>query len=227
MDVRAENLSMQYRDGERAIDVFSNLNFHIPSGTSVALVGESGVGKTTLLNILGGLEIPTSGNIFLGSENISAKVRDAEDLAAFRGRKIGFVFQQYHLFAEFDALENVAMPLILQGKSLVDSKARAEKLLRRVGLGERLHHRPGMLSGGEQQRVAIARALSAQPGLILADEPTGNLDLKTGRVVRDLLLEIQREEKMTLIIATHSLELAGELEKIVELTPTGMNLRKG
>lgn len=213
---------MQYNDAGRVIEVFRDLDLDIASGTSIAIVGESGVGKTTLLYILGGLEQAVSGEVVLGDASLTEMVRKKKDAAAFRGRNIGFVFQFHQLLAEFDAVENVAMPLLIAGKSQGESRKRATELLERVGLGHRLSHRPGALSGGEQQRVAIARALAGRPGIILADEPTGNLDYRTGDEITKLLLELHREEGTTLVVATHSLELARKMNQVLELTPTGM-----
>ncbi|MCC6220897.1 MAG: ABC transporter ATP-binding protein [Deltaproteobacteria bacterium] len=218
MRVEARNIAKRFNDAGRMIEVFADLSLEVESGTSLALVGESGAGKTTLLQILGTLEKPTSGEVFIGSKCVTEKCLDDAALSAFRGRYIGFVFQFHYLLQEFDAQENVAMPLILQGERRVDAMERAEILLKRVGLEARLKHRPAALSGGEQQRVAIARALSSKPGVVLADEPTGNLDTRTAKEVQELLLAIQEEVKMTLIVVTHSLELAKSMGRVVELT---------
>ena len=213
---------MRFHDGDREIEIFHDLNFSIPSGGSLAIMGQSGAGKSTLLYLLGALETPTSGDVEVGGTKYSSLRDNGEDFAQFRGKNIGFVFQFHHLLPEFDAVENVAMPLIIRGVSYEEAAERASSLLARVGLKDRLSHRPGMLSGGEQQRVALARAMAGNPGVILADEPTGNLDSRTGGAIRDLLLELHREEKVTLILVTHSLELARSMEKVVELTPAGM-----
>lgn len=222
MQVIAEKLTMHFNDAGRVIEVFQNLSFQVPSGTSLAIVGESGIGKTTLLYILGGLEKPVEGQVVIGETDITALRAGNDKLTIFRGKKIGFIFQFHYLFPEFDALENVAMPLLIQGVDKSVAMGRAEELLHRVGLAHRLSHRPGTLSGGEQQRVSVARALCARPGVILADEPTGNLDVKTAAQVNELLLEIQREEKITLIVVTHSLELAAKMGRVVELTAQGL-----
>lgn len=213
---------MEFNDAGRIIEVFRGLNLDVASGSSLAIVGESGVGKTTLLYLLGALEEPREGEIFLNGTSYRQLKKTGEDLAAFRGRTVGFVFQFHYLLPEFDAIENVAMPLLIQGVNKKAARAKAVQLLERTGLGHRLGHRPGMLSGGEQQRVAIARAFAASPGVILADEPTGNLDVKTGGEVSKLLKELQREQKITLIVVTHSLELARTMDRIVELTPQGV-----
>jgi lipoprotein-releasing system ATP-binding protein len=220
--VEAKKLSMSFVDGAKTIEVFSDLNFVIESGQSVAVVGESGAGKTTLLSILGGLELPTSGAVTLQGTDITKLKGD--DLSDFRGEKIGFVFQFHNLLPEFSALENVMMPLIIAGVSRQSAVESSVKLLESVGLKDRLNHRPGMLSGGEQQRVAIARSLSRSPKLLLADEPTGNLDHRTGGQVSDLLLEICTRSGITLVLVTHSRELAARMFKRMELTPAGIKI---
>ncbi len=222
MQLETKNLSMKFHDGGREIEIFQNLSFSVPSGGSVAIMGQSGVGKSTLLYLLGALETPTGGDVFVGGTSFKSLRSSTKDMAKFRGERIGFVFQFHHLLPEFDAVENVSMPLIIRGGNRPEARERAIHLLNRVGLKDRLTHRPGMLSGGEQQRVAIARAVVAKPGLILADEPTGNLDSKTGGSIRDLLLELHREENATLILVTHSVELARSMERVVELTTGGM-----
>ena len=221
MQITAKDLTMQFDDAGRVVEVFNSLSLEIKSGTSVAITGESGVGKTTLLYILGALETPISGEVWIGESCLTARDKKL-DIAAFRGQNIGFVFQFHYLFQEFNALENVAMPLLIQGAARGQAMNRAESLLKRVGLGHRLTHRPGALSGGEQQRVAIARALVTKPGVILADEPTGNLDLKTGGEITKLLLEMQQEEGVTLAVVTHSPDVAGAMSRVVELTPQGI-----
>lgn len=226
MRVLAQNLAMNYHDSGREIPVFAGLELDVPSGGSVAIVGASGVGKTTLLNCLGALEVPTSGTITIGDVCITDRSISSQERARFRGTNVGFVFQFHHLLPEFDALENVSMPLLLQGESRGVAEQRARELLHRVGLQNRLTHRPSMLSGGEQQRVAIARALVCKPGLILADEPTGNLDFQTGSLVSDLLLELHLEQASTLIVVTHSLELARKMQRILELVPDGFRIRQ-
>lgn len=225
MEISVDNLQMCFSDGDRTIELFSGLTFNVPSGASLAIMGESGVGKTTLLYLLGGLEIPTAGDITVGGQSYRELRDSRQDLALFRGRTLGFVFQFHNLLPEFDAVENVALPLLIRGESSVASRRRAAELLERVGLGHRLAHRPGALSGGEQQRVAIARAMVGGPGVILADEPTGNLDHRTGGEVRRLMLELQRERGTTLVLVTHSSELAASMDRVVELTVTGMRER--
>ncbi len=220
MKVEAKNLSMSFLDGVRTIEVFSDLNFVLETGSSVAIVGESGVGKTTLLSIMGGLELPTKGAILHSGTDIT-KLR-GDKLSDFRGEKIGFIFQFHNLLPEFSALENVMLPLVISGISKREAEGPAVELLTSVGLKDRLHHRPGMLSGGEQQRVAIARSLSRSPKLLLADEPTGNLDHKTGGQVSDLLLEICSKSAITLVLVTHSRDLAARMGKRLELTSAGI-----
>ncbi len=222
MEVRVENLSMIYQDAETPVKVIEDLSFQVNSGDSIAILGESGVGKTTLLYLLGALEEPTDGDILVGNESYRQLRSSGEDLANFRGRNVGIVFQFHQLLAEFDAVENVAMPLRIQGVEREVAEQRARELLERVGLGDRLRHRPGILSGGEQQRVAVARALAPSPGLILADEPTGNLDQRTGQQVTELLKQFQQEDGVTLITVTHSLELARTMDRVVELTSEGL-----
>ena len=222
MDVEAKNLQMYFNDAGRVVRLFEDLNFQVASGTSLAIMGQSGVGKTTLLYILGGLEIPVSGDVLIGGDSYRRVREKKGDIAQFRGRRVGFVFQFHNLLPEFDAVENVAMPLLIRNVGQSYARGEAVELLKRVGLADRLHHRPGTLSGGEQQRVAVARAIAGRPGVILADEPTGNLDQRTGAEVKDLLLELQAEKQITLILVTHSPALAESMDRVVELTPLGM-----
>ncbi len=222
MRVRTDKLSMSFQDGERTVEVFKDLSLDVQGGSSLAIIGESGVGKTTLLHLLGTLERPTSGRVWLGDSCVTDPEFNAPRLADFRGKSIGFVFQFHYLLPEFDALEHVAMPLLVRGVSRMEALRQARDLLGRVGLQARLTHRPTMLSGGEQQRVAIARALVTSPGLVLADEPTGNLDYKTGGAVQELMLEMQRELGTTLLVVTHSRDLAQAMGRVVELTANGL-----
>ena len=222
MDVEAKNISMRFNDAGRIIEVFQDLNFSVKSGETLAILGASGVGKTTLLYVLGALEMPTSGEVILGGVNITTMQKRRQDLSQIRGRSVGFVFQFHQLLPEFDALENVALPLLILGENRIDAFKRAKYLLGRVGLSEREAHRPGALSGGEQQRVALARALAARPGIVLADEPTGNLDRKISNQITDLLLEMQQEEGSSLIVVTHSHDVAKKLGHVVELTAQGI-----
>jgi lipoprotein-releasing system ATP-binding protein len=202
------------RDGER-VEVLKGVDCVIAPGELAAIVGPSGVGKSTLLHLLGGLERPTSGSIRYGETDLAALSDLA--LAGFRNRRVGFVFQFHHLLPEFSAVENVMMPLLIRREAPAEARARAIRLLSRVGLGARLHHRPGELSGGEQQRVAIARALVGEPAVLLADEPTGNLDSKTGEEVFDLIRELNRERHLTCVLITHNEELARRTDRTLRM----------
>ncbi|MPZ16496.1 MAG: ATP-binding cassette domain-containing protein [Luteitalea sp.] len=197
------------------IDVLRELDAEVAAGELVAVVGASGVGKSTLLHVLGGLDRADAGRILI--EGTDVAVMSDPERVAFRNRRIGFVFQFHHLLPEFNALENTEMPLRIARLPLGEARARAERLLRRVGLGERLTHRPGLLSGGEQQRVAIARALVMEPRLLLADEPTGNLDEHTADALHDLLREMQHEQGVTSLIATHNPRLAAVCDRVLRL----------
>src|SRR5262245_61224026 len=213
--LRAVNLSKIYSGHAEDVVVFRNLNFEIARGEMIAITGESGAGKSTLLHLLGGLDRPTSGSVKIGEFDIA---KNAElDLACFRNRRIGFVFQFHHLLPEFSAAENVMMPLLIGGAAKRDAADRANVLLNRVGLAGRADHRPGELSGGEQQRVALARALVTAPALLLADEPTGNLDQRTGDEVHALIRQLQREERLTAVIVTHNEKLAGLCDRAFRL----------
>jgi len=214
--IALRNLSKEYVDGPRVVRVLSGLDLEIEKGERVAIVGESGVGKSTLLHILGTLDRPTGGEVWFDGENLTSK--SDRDLANFRNREIGFIFQFHHLLPDFTALENVMMPALIAGTPPETARRRATNLLTRVGLEERLDHRPGELSGGEQQRVAVARALTQEPRAILADEPTGNLDPVTGEGVQELLLELNREHDITLVIVTHSVTLAGAMDRTLRLS---------
>lgn len=202
------------RDGDR-VEVLKGVSLTIASGELAAIVGPSGVGKSTLLHLLGGLERPTAGAIRYGATDL-AGLSDV-DLARFRNRRVGFVFQFHHLLPEFSALENVMMPLLIRRCQTAEARARSVALLGRVGLAARLRHRPGELSGGEQQRVAIARALIGEPAVLLADEPTGNLDTKTGSEVFELLRELNRERHLTCVFITHNDELARRTDRVLRM----------
>ena len=190
-----------YDLGRRKVEVLHGVSLEIASGDFLSLQGASGAGKSTLLHLLGGLDEPTAGEVFAGDQSLFGM--GAVRLAKWRNREVGFVFQSYHLLPEFDALENVTLPARMSHTGSGVAEQRGRELLERVGLAKRMHHLPTELSGGEQQRVALARALINRPGILFADEPTGNLDSKTGDEVLDLLCELQREAKLTMIIATH------------------------
>ena len=201
-----KNLTKVYPHSGRDINVLRGLNFELRPGEVASVVGASGVGKSTLLHVLGTLDTPTSGTIMFDGVNVTAM--GPTRLAEFRNNEIGFVFQFHHLLPEFTALENAMMPGLIMRLPRADASERAATMLRRLGLAARLSHRPGELSGGEQQRVALARALLLRPRLLLADEPTGNLDTKTGREMHELFFELNRELEMTILIVTHNDELA-------------------
>lgn len=201
--------------GASGVQVLRGVDLDVAAGEMVAIVGASGVGKSTLLHLLGGLERADRGTVRIGDAEL-ARLTDAA-LVAFRNRHVGFVFQFHHLLPEFSALENAHMPLRIARLPAAAARTRAEALLRRVGLGDRLTHRPGMLSGGEQQRVAVARALAMSPSLLLADEPTGDLDEHTAASLQDLLREMHRERGLTSIIATHNPRLADACDRVLRL----------
>ena len=212
IDVRG--LSKSYAVGTRQLSVLRDLDLQMEAGEMLAVVGASGVGKSTLLHVLGGLDSLDAGSVRIGSADLGALPDD--EIVKFRNRQVGFVFQFHHLLPEFTALENAEMPLRIARLPAAD-RARAATLLQRVGLGERLEHRPGMLSGGEQQRVAIARALVMDPALLLADEPTGDLDEHTADSLHALLREMHRERGLTSVIATHNPRLAAACDRVLRL----------
>ena len=213
--IQLVDVCRQYHLGSADVDALKNIHLEIDQGEFVALVGPSGSGKSTLLNMLGGLDHPTSGEINV--QGIALQAANEEDLTRHRRHNVGFIFQTFNLLPTLTALENVALPLMLGGVSLAERNQRAAALLQRVGLGHRLDHRPTEMSGGEQQRAAIARALVNNPQIILADEPTGNLDSSTGAEVMNLLRELNAERGVTLIIVTHDLEVAAFADRIVHL----------
>jgi lipoprotein-releasing system ATP-binding protein len=213
--IEAEGLSRRYDDRENVIEVLRGVDLKVAAGESVAVVGGSGTGKSTLLHLLGGLDRPDGGRVRI--RGIDVYGLGAKERTALRGKDIGFVFQFHHLLGDFDALENVMMPLLVTGSSRADARRRALELLERVGLAQRLDHRPGELSGGEQQRVAVARALAVRPSVVLADEPTGNLDPATAEEVHRLLRDVQKEEGAALVVATHNFGLAGMLDRTLRM----------
>jgi lipoprotein-releasing system ATP-binding protein len=213
--VAARGIDKSYHVGGTRLSILRDLNLEVAPGEMVAIVGASGVGKSTLLHVLGGLDQPDAGEVTIGDANVTA-MPDAERVA-FRNRKVGFVFQFHHLLPEFSAIENAEMPMRIARMPMAVARPRAEELLRRVGLAERLTHRPGMLSGGEQQRVAVARALVMKPDVLFADEPTGNLDETTGDSLHELLREMHAAYGLTSIIATHNPRLAAACDRVLRL----------
>lgn len=214
--LQAKNISKVYDEGKIKTTVLSGLDLTVHAGEHIAIVGSSGSGKSTLLHLLGGLDTPTTGEVWLKGACLNQlnETRRGE----LRNRHLGFIYQFHHLLAEFNATENVAMPLLMRADvSIKEAERRANALLERVGLGHRLHHRPSELSGGERQRVAIARALVTEPALVLADEPTGNLDNENATAVFELLTELQSSIGMALLIVTHDRQLAARADQILEI----------
>lgn len=209
----AEQLTKTYTSGDKKLTVLDKVSFQAEQGTSLSIIGPSGSGKTTLLGLCAGLDVPTSGSISLMGFKLNAMSED--DRAYVRNQFVGFVFQNFQLLSTLTALENVMVPLELRGEKNISAKAK--ELLSRVGLSDRLHHYPSQLSGGEQQRVAIARAFIVAPRILFADEPTGNLDEENAKQVTDLLFEMNSQEKTTLVLVTHNLELAQKTQRILQM----------
>jgi ABC-type antimicrobial peptide transport system, ATPase component len=213
--VKLENVDKIYKLGEVEVQALNNVNLTIREGEFVSILGPSGSGKTTMLNLIGALDKPTKGEVYING--VSLKKLNDKQLADLRLRTIGFIFQAFYLVPWLNALQNVMIPMMLLGKPPSYRKQRAMELLKVVGLEKRAYHKPTELSGGEQQRVAIARALANEPALLLADEPTGNLDSKTGAMIVDLLEKINKEKNVTMIIVTHNLEVAERTRRIIRL----------
>jgi lipoprotein-releasing system ATP-binding protein len=213
--LRIEGLKKVFRSGESDLVLFDNLSFQVAKGEMLAIVGESGAGKSTLLHILGALDSASAGDVYCAHLRLSSLSQD--DAADFRNRDVGFVWQFHYLLPEFTALENVAMPLLLRGRPGQEAQGEASRWLREVGLEQRGHHRSGELSGGEQQRVALARALITQPKLLLADEPTGDLDSRTADSVFELIATLHRDHQLTSLIATHNSAFARRCHRVLRL----------
>jgi len=211
----AKGIHRMFKTPDTDLNVLNGIDITIEKGEMVAVTGESGAGKSTLLHILGGLDKPTRGEVFIGNTNLRSKTE--RELARLRNKKIGFVFQFHYLLDDFTASENVMMPLLVAGKPYKDAKKQAELILEKVGLKDRRKHFPMQLSGGEQQRVAVARALANGCEIVLADEPSGNLDIETGRKLHELLFELNKSNQTTFMIATHNRELAGRCHRELEL----------
>ena len=210
-----DGLGMVYAEGKMRTPVFDGLHLAVGKGETVAILGASGAGKSTLLHLLGGLDTPTTGEVFVVGQKMSALSDTARGV--LRNRALGFVYQFHHLLPEFTAVENVMLPVLLNNTGVPEATRRAKALLEAVGLGHRLEHKPGELSGGERQRAAVARALVNRPACVLGDEPTGNLDEKTAATVFDLMLELNREHRTSLVIVTHDRRLARRLDRVLEL----------
>ena len=213
--IQAEALAKTYAEGKMHTPVFDGLELAVHAGETVAIVGASGAGKSTLLHLLGGLDTPTSGEVYVTGQKMSALSDGAR--GQLRNRALGFIYQFHHLLPEFTALENVMMPVLLGGADVAAATQRAKALLGQVGLGHRIEHKPSELSGGERQRAAVARALVNQPACVLGDEPTGNLDEKTAATVFELMLELNRAHKTSLVLVTHDRRLARRLDRVLEL----------
>jgi lipoprotein-releasing system ATP-binding protein len=211
--LQVEGLKKVFRSGESDLVLFDNLSFHVARGEMLAIVGESGAGKSTLLHILGALDTASAGDVYCARLRLNSLSED--EAAKFRNREIGFVWQFHYLLPEFTALENVAMPLLLRGDTWQSAEPEASRWLREVGLEPRAHHRSGELSGGEQQRVALARALITQPKVLLADEPTGDLDSRTADTVFDLIARLHRDYQLTSLIATHNFAFARRCHRVL------------
>ena len=209
--LHCQQLGMTYTEGPNHVQVLSDVNLHIEKGERIAIVGASGSGKSTLLHLLGGLDLPSTGSVWIDGQEMSGLSDKKRGL--IRNEYLGFVYQFHHLLPEFSAVENVAMPLFIRGEDAHKAKKKASKLLTEIGLGHRLDHRPVELSGGERQRTAIARALVTEPNVVLADEPTGNLDVNTASDVFDIMMSLNRRVGTALVLVTHDNELASKMDK--------------
>ena len=213
--ISSDNLRKRFKEGKLDVEVLKGVSLELKAGEKIAIVGSSGSGKSTLLHILGGLDLPTSGTVkVMGKDIASLSDKERGDL---RNHSLGFIYQFHHLLPEFTALENVAMPLLIRGLSIKEATQKAEDILDKVGLADRLKHKPGQLSGGERQRAAIARALVTSPNAVLADEPTVNLDHKTALQIFDLMQSLNQEMQTAFIIVTHDMQLAEKMDKIYHL----------
>jgi len=213
--LQCKQLTMRYNQGGLDVEVLKGVDLSIAVGERVAIMGASGSGKSTLLHLLGGLEKPSGGKVVL--DGVSLNDVGAAKLAKVRNKSLGFIYQSHHLLGEFTVLENVAMPLLIGGQSVKQASVRATELLQRVGLGHRIEHKPGEISGGERQRAAVARALINKPSVILADEPTGNLDSKTADQVYQLMLELNQELNVSFLVVTHDHDLAAKMGKVFHM----------
>ena len=209
--LHCQQLGMTYTEGPNDVEVLSNINLHIEKGERIAIVGASGSGKSTLLHLLGGLDLPTAGSVWVDGQELSRMSDKKRGL--IRNQYLGFVYQFHHLLPEFTAVENVAMPLLIRGEDTQVAKTKASELLEEIGLGHRLEHRPIELSGGERQRAAIARALVTEPNVVLADEPTGNLDENTAQSVFDMMIALNQRIGTALVMVTHDTKLASKMDK--------------
>jgi len=214
--LEAHDIAKTYRGGDGGtLHILNGVNLSVKRGEMIAIVGESGAGKSTLLHVIGALDRPTRGYVLIGGESINDRTDD--ELALIRNRKVGFVFQYHHLLREFSAIENVMMPMRIAGAPVPKARSRAEELLARVGLSGRMHHRPSELSGGEQQRTAVARALAVDPAVVLADEPTGNLDHRNGERLHEVFAQLARDLEIGLVVVTHNRSLAARADRALLL----------